>query len=227
LYFHGGGFLVGSPLPYRLLASQIASTAGCDVAVVDYRLAPEHTFPAARDDALDAYRALLATGVDARRIAIAGDSAGGNLAAVTLLNILKLGLPSPAAAVLLSPWTDLTGSGASVRTNADRDAMLPAARMPSAARLYAGSRDLADPDLSPLFGDWRACPPLTVHVGSGEILLHDSVQLVERAKAAGVDATLRVWPDMPHVFPAFSPLLPEARAAVREIASFLTARFGS
>jgi acetyl esterase/lipase len=225
LYCHGGAYLVGSPVPYRLLAGQLARAADCDVAVIDYRLAPEHPFPAARDDALAAYRALLEGGTPASRIAIAGDSAGGNLAATTLAAIRRDGLPSPAAAVLLSPWADLTASGDSVRTNAARDVMLPASRLVEAARLYAGQRALDDPDISPLFADWSGSPPLSVHVGDAEILLDDATRLVARAAASGVDANVRVWPGMPHVFPVFSPFVPEARRAVREIGVFLRSRF--
>lgn len=224
LYCHGGAYLVGSPVPYRLLAGQLARAGKCDVAVLDYRLAPEHPFPAARDDALAAYRALLDSGLPSSRIAIAGDSAGGNLAAVTLGSIRREGLPQPAAAVLLSPWTDMTGSGSSIRSNAARDVMLPASRLAEAARLYAGDRSLADPDISPLFAEWSGCPPLSVHVGGAEILLDDATRLVARAKASGVDATVRVWPGMPHVFPVFAPLLPEGSRAIREIGGFLTSR---
>lgn len=223
-YCHGGGYLVGSPVPYRRLAGELCKSARCDVAMIDYRLAPEHPYPAAPDDALAGYRALLASGVNPSRIVVMGDSAGGNLAAVTLLRLRKLGYPLPAAAVLLSPWTDLSGSGDSVRRNAHTDAMLPASRLLEAARLYARSHSLTDPDISPLFGDWTDLPPLSVHVGSGEILLDDASRLVERARTAGVDAELRVWNAMPHVFPVFASVLPEGRAAIREIAAFVQAR---
>jgi acetyl esterase/lipase len=227
LYCHGGAYLVGSPVPYRLLAGQLARAANCDVAVIDYRLAPEHPFPAARDDALAAYRALLDDGIPPGRIAIAGDSAGGNLAAVTLAAIRRERLPSPAASVLLSPWSDMTGSGDSVRVNAARDVMLPPTRLVDAARLYAGTRALDDPEISPLFADWQNSPPLSVHVGDAEILLDDSTRLVAHARRSGVDATVRVWPGMPHVFPAFAPMLPEGRRAIREIGAFLTEKLGA
>ena len=224
-YCHGGGYFVGSPRVYRGMAAQLATLTGCDVAVIDYRLAPEHTYPAAPDDALLAYRALLARAIEPRSLVIAGDSAGGNLALVTLLRARDRGLPMPAAGVLLSPWTDLTGSGASMRSNARRDPMLPAHRIDDAARMYAPSHEPADPDVSPLFADLTGLPPLSIHVGSTEILLDDSRRLVKQARAHGVDATVKVWSRMPHVFPMFADFIPEGRRALREIQQFIGAQF--
>jgi len=175
----------------------------------------------ATEDALAAYKALLQQGTPAQRIVISGDSAGGNLALVTLLNIRQAKLPTPAAAVLLSPWADLTGSGESMQINAASDAMLPGERMPEAAHLYAGEHNLRDWRISPLFGDYSGLPPLMIHVGSTEILRDDARRVAATAEAAGVDVTLKEWPQAPHVFPVFADLLPEGRAALAEIALWL------
>ena len=224
LYCHGGGYIVGSPRAYRGLAGRLAALTQCDVAVIDYRLAPEHVYPAAPDDALAAYRALLARGIDPASIVFAGDSAGGNLALVTLLRARDRGMPLPSAAALLSPWTDLTGSGASIRANAKLDPMLPANRIEDAARLYSPTVDLGHPDVSPLFGEFHGLPPLSVHVGTTEILLDDSRRLAERARRHGVEVELKTWHRMPHVFPMFADVLPEGRRALDEIGAFIDAR---
>lgn len=224
LYCHGGGYVVGSPRVYRGLAARLAALTDCDVAVIDYRLAPEHVYPAAPDDAISAYRDLLSRGIDAASIVIAGDSAGGNLALVTLLRARDRGLPLPSAGVLLSPWTDLTGSGISMQTNAKLDPMLPARRIDEAARIYAPSADLDHPDVSPLFGNFAGLPPLSIHVGTTEILLDDSQRLAERARQHGVRVELKTWHRMPHVFPMFADFLPEGRRALDEIRDFIDAR---
>ncbi len=224
LYCHGGGYVVGSARVYRGLAQRLAAVTLCDVAVIDYRLAPEHAYPAAPDDAIKAYRNLLSRGIDAASIVVAGDSAGGNLALVTLLRARDLGLALPSAAVLLSPWTDLTGSGASMRENARADPMLPAGRIDEAARLYARDVDLKDPDVSPLFGDFSGLPPLSIHVGTTEILLDDSRRLADRARQHGVRVELKTWDRMPHVFPMFADFLPEGRRALNEIGEFIGGR---
>ncbi len=223
-YCHGGGYALGSPRVFRGLAARLAAVTDCDVAVIDYRLAPEHPYPAAPDDAIGAYRALLARGTDPKSIVIAGDSAGGNLALVTLLRARDEGLPLPCAMVLLSPWTDLTGSGASMRTNARHDPVLPAHRLGDAARLYAPRADLAHPDLSPLFADFTGVPPLAIHVGTTEILLDDSQRLADRARTHGAAVELTVWHRMPHVFPMFSDFIPEGRRALNDIGAFVEAR---
>jgi acetyl esterase/lipase len=220
-YCHGGGYLVGSPVAYRRFASRLARASHHDVAMIDYRLAPEHPFPAATDDALAGYRALLAAGHDPASIVLAGDSAGGGLALVTLLRIVEAGLALPAAAVLLSPWTDLAATGRSVHENAAADPMLPASRIAEAAAMYAADVPLEHPWVSPLYGDFAGLPPLLVLVGSTEILRDDAVRIAERARAAGVDAELQVWRNAPHVFPVFADILPEGRRAVHHIADFV------
>lgn len=222
-YCHGGAYALGSPAVYRGMAARLALLTHCDVAMIDYRLMPEHPYPAAPDDAIAAYHALVAE-TDSEHIIVAGDSAGGNLALVTLLRARARGLRPPAAAVLLSPWTDLTGSGASMQQNVRRDSMLPAHRVHDAAQLYAPRHDLVDPDISPLFGDLGGLPPLALHAGSIEILLDDSRRLADRVRNCGGEADLTIWPRMPHVFPMFAGLLPEARHALEAIAAFVLNR---
>jgi acetyl esterase/lipase len=225
LYLHGGGYAVGSAHLYRQFAWRIAEAACARVATLDYRLAPEHPYPAAADDALAAYRALLDAGFTGDRLAIAGDSAGGNLVLVLLQRIRAAGLPMPASAVCLSPWADLTASGASVRLNARRDPMLPANRLREAADLYAPDLDHADPLLSPVFADFAGFPPLSVYVGSTEILVDDAIRVADRARSAGVPVRLVIAPNQPHVYPVFAQFLPEGRAAVAEIGRFLLYRW--
>ncbi len=225
LYMHGGGYFVGSSKAYRGLAANLALAANLRVGVLDYRLAPEAPYPAAPDDALAAYRALLETGLPAEKIAIGGDSAGGNLALVTLLNIADKNLAMPAAGVLLSPWSDLTGSGDSLRDNAKTEAMLPSERLAEAAIFYAGQAPLDDWRLSPLFGDLANLPPLLIHASSHEILRDDARRVANRSRAAGVRVDYREWPHAPHVFHAFADLLPEGREAIAEIGCWLTERF--
>jgi acetyl esterase/lipase len=220
LYFHGGAFLAGSPRTHRSITTWLARQLGARVLLPDYRLAPEHPFPAALDDVSAVYRAVLEN-TGAHRIAFAGDSAGGNLVLTALLRARDSGLPPPAAAVALSPWSDLTGSGDSVRENARADAMLPAGKIDLAARIYAGERDLRDPHLSPAFADMHGFPPLLLHVGTTEILLDDATRVLVAAREAGVEAHLRLWQDLPHVFHIFALHLPAARAALTEAAQFL------
>ncbi len=223
-YCHGGGYILASPRVYRRFTGQLSQATACQVVAPDYRLAPEHPFPAAPEDALSGYKALLKQGIDPSRITIMGDSAGGNLALVTLLNIKASGLPQPNSGVLLSPWADLTGSGYSYLVNARQDPMLPADRITEAARAYAPEGDLADWKISPLFGDFEGLPPLLIHAGSTEILRDDACRSALAAQAAGVHSELKLWYRMPHVFQIFSQILPEARQAIREIAQFVEAR---
>lgn len=218
LYLHGGGYEIGSPRSHRRLAAMVCRSARADGLLVDYRLAPEDPCPAAVDDAVDACRHLQR---DGRRVIIAGDSAGGGLALATLLVLRYAGDPLPAAAVLLAPWVDLTCSGPSMRTRADRDFILDEAGLRAAAASYAGDRPLDDPVVSPLFADLSGLPPLLVEVGDDDMLLDDATRLAERSVAAGVDTTLEVVPEMPHVFHAFDVLLPEAATAFDRIAQWL------
>lgn len=224
LYLHGGGYCIGSIATHRMLASDLSRAAGLRVLLLDYRLGPEHPFPAAVDDATAAYRSLLDAGLDPRRLAIAGDSAGGGLTAATLLALRDADTPLPAAAALLSPWLDLTQSGESMTSKAAVDPMVQREALQRMADAYLGGGDARAPLASPLFADLRHLPPLLVHVGTAETLLDDSTRFTERARAAGVDVTLEVFEDMVHVFHAFGFLLPEARTANAQIGAFLRER---
>jgi monoterpene epsilon-lactone hydrolase len=221
LYVHGGGMVACRPLGYRTLTIPLARTTGVPVFVVDYRRAPEFRFPAQLDDVVAAYDALRAR-IPARGIALAGDSAGGNLALATLLKLRERGDPRPVAGVIgISPWTDLLGTGESMRRNErSEDLLVPAsarARLPLA---YADAEALPEPLVSPLYGDYGDGPPLLVFASPREMLLDDARRLVRRAQAQGVDATLVLEDGMPHVWPIF-PMLPEARRAVATMADFL------
>jgi phosphinothricin tripeptide acetyl hydrolase len=224
LYLHGGGYVIGSPRSHRHLAAAIAGAAGASALLLDYRLAPEHPFPAAVDDASAAYRWLLDQGIAPGRIVIAGDSAGGGLTVATLLALREAQIPLPAAGVCISPWVDLTCSGASYQSKAAVDPIVRQAGVGEMARAYLGSTDPRTPLASPLFADLRGLPPLLIHVGSDEVLLDDAVALAERAKAAGVDATLEEYDRMVHVWHWFLPMLDEAQAAVESIGRFARAR---
>nr|WP_241696161.1 alpha/beta hydrolase [Solimonas terrae] len=221
LYFHGGAYLVGSPSVYRGIAARLAQWAQARVACVDYRLAPDHRFPAAPDDALDAYRGLLERGIAARDIVLAGDSAGGGLTLACILKIRDAGLPMPAALVLLSPWTDLTLSGASIRDNTSSEILLDPAMLEEAVRDYLGGQDARQVLASPLFADLHDLPPMLVQVADGEILYDDSRRLVERVQAAGGSAELSVARNLWHVWQIFAGKMPEADAALHEIARFI------
>jgi epsilon-lactone hydrolase len=224
LYFHGGGYVFGGLDSHRGLAWRLARQCSSKVLVVDYRLAPEHVYPAAVEDAIASYQWLLAQNIPAAEIVVAGDSAGGGLCVALLVQLKKLGLPRPKACVLFSPWTDLTLSGASIETNAKKDAMLSPAALQRFRDLYLGEMEEAGTPLaSPLFADLSGLPETCVFVGSEEVLFDDSKRLVERLNQAGVQAKLSVWAKMPHVFPLLAPFIPEGDQAIEEVASFLAA----
>jgi len=224
LYLHGGGYVIGSPRSHRHLAAAIACAAGASALLLDYRLAPEHPFPAAVEDATAAYRWLLDQAIAPERIVIAGDSAGGGLTVATLLALREARVPLPAGGVCISPWVDLTCSGASYATKAAADPIVRRAGVEEMARAYLGATPPRTPLASPLFADLRGLPPLLIHVGSDEVLLDDAVQLAERAKAAGVDATLEIYDRMIHVWHWFLPMLDEAQTAVEAIGRFVRSR---
>jgi len=227
LYLHGGGYVIGSPRSHRHLAEAIARAAGVSCLLPDYRLAPEHPFPAAVDDALAAYRALIEQRkIAPGSIAIAGDSAGGGLTTVTLLSIRQAGLPMPGAAVCISPWTDLTCSAPSYEIKAATDPLVMRPGITVMAKDYLGATDPRTPLASPVFADLRGLPPMLIQVGSEEVLLDDATRLAERARAAGVDATIEVWDSMIHVWHWFLPWLDEAQSAVDKIGAFLRGRLG-
>lgn len=224
LYLHGGAYAVGAPRLYRHFTWRIADAARARVLVLDYRLAPEHPFPAALDDAVGAWRWLLDHGADPRQMAVAGDSAGGGLALALMLKLRDDGLPLPAAAVAMSPWTDLALTAPSFRSNAAADPMLVADDVPRFAAGYLGGADARNPYASPLYGNPRGLPPTLLQAGSDEILRDDAVRMAEAMSAAGCDIELQVWRKMPHTWQLLASVLPEARAALAEIARFLARR---
>jgi monoterpene epsilon-lactone hydrolase len=227
LYLHGGGYVFGGLESHRGIATRLAEAAGIRVLLLDYRLAPEYRYPAAVEDATAAYRWLLGQGFAASRIVVAGDSAGGGLSAALMVNLKALGLPGPAAAVLMSPWADLAMTGASMQANATADAMLSPDAIRRFAAHYLGEGDPRAPLASPVFADLSGLPPTYVIVGSDEVLRSDSETLVERMNAAGGQAVLQVWPKMPHVFPVLSALIPEGRQAIRDMAAFIRSSLGA
>jgi len=222
LYLHGGGYFACSAFTHRSITAAYA-TRGLRVFAPDYRLAPEHPFPAAVDDALAVYRGLLSSGIAPETLAIGGDSAGGGLALATLLGAKAAGLPMPACALLFSPWTDLAGTGASLQTNRQRDAMLVSEKIHEGAAFYLNGTDARNPLASPLYGDFAGLPPMLIQVGDTEILLDDSTRLADSARAAGVTVDFKIWKNMPHVWQVSQFFLPEARAALNEAVAFAKA----
>lgn len=220
LYLHGGGYILCGPDTHRGMVATLAKNTGMNALVIDYRLAPEHPFPAAIEDALKAYRWLIANGTPSDKITLAGDSAGGGLTLALLMALREAGDPLPAAAALLSPWTDLAMSGWSHITHRKLDPMLSVEGALLGARHYLGNASPTTPLASPLYGKFENLPPLLIHVGSNEILLDDSLRLAERARAAGVSVEIKVWQGLPHVFQA-AQFVPEARLALTEIGDFL------
>jgi len=220
LYLHGGAFITESPRLHGALVARLCAGAGMRGFMVSYRLAPEHRYPAATDDCLAAYRYLLDNGYPPQRIAIAGDSAGGNLTLVTLQRARDEGLPLPAAAVCLSPVTDATFSGASYERNDGLDPLFPKSALEHFAQLYVPVEQRTHPYVSPLFGNLAGLPPTLLIVGSSELLLDDSIRYACRAG----NVILEVWHDMPHVFPAIASLN-EAELALQSMARFLQSAF--
>ncbi|RFU47035.1 alpha/beta hydrolase [Paraburkholderia sp. DHOC27] len=221
LYLHGGGYYFCSPKSHRSLVFGLATRARAATFSLDYRLAPEHRFPGALDDAVAAYRHLLAGGIAPGSIVIAGDSAGGGLALATLVALRDAGDPLPAGGVLFSPWTDLAASGASIRSNDGADPMFSGPAIGRAAKVYLGDTPATHPYASPVYADLRGLPPLFIQAGSTEVLLDDSTRAAENARAVGVSVELQVWPKMPHVWQIFAPFIPEAGRALDAAAGFV------
>ncbi len=221
LYLHGGAFVMGGLNSHRDLAAQFAQRAQIRLLMVDYRLAPEHPFPAALDDALAVYQALLAQGIPAQRLLLGGDSAGGNLALGTAQAIQAQGLQLPAALVLFSPWLDLTGHSPSRQANAASDVMLSQQVLDEAAALYAPGMALDDTRLSPLFGPLAGLPPCLLIASRAEILIEDARRLQQQMLAAGGEVELLEWANTPHAFPVMARYLPEGRAALDQTARFI------
>lgn len=221
LHLHGGGYFMGSPVTHRGFGAALARGSDAVVVLPDYRLVPEHAYPAALDDAEAVARWLTETcGIDPTRLAVAGDSAGGGLAAALLLRLRDQGRALPACYVGVSPWLDLAGSGDSVTELDGVDPWIPAAMLPLPARFYAGGLPLDDPRISPLYADLSGLPPTLLYVGGDELLLDDAVRFTARARAAGVAADCGVYPGLWHVFPVF-PGLPESRDVLAEVGGFL------
>ena len=220
LYFHGGGFRIASALAYRSYGSHLAAVLGARVLLVEYRLAPEHKFPKAVDDCFAVWESLLAEGIDTGRIVIAGDSAGGGLAASVTMHALADGV-LPAGVICCSPWVDLTITADTYDTNAESDKLFSRTSAEEAAPAYLGGADPMNPIASPLVGDWDGAPPLLILVGDAEVLLYDSRKLADVAKSAGVDVTLSVYPEMPHIWTMSYPAFPEAVEGVTEMAEFV------
>lgn len=224
LYVHGGGYVMGSAGSHRDMTGRLSQAAGARVLSLNYRLAPEHPFPAPVDDAVAAYRWLLGQGVQASNIAIAGDSAGGGLALAALIAIRDAGEPLPAAGIGISPWVDMEGTGESMTTRAAVDPVVQKEGLLGMAKLYLGGADPKDPLAAPLHANLAGLPPLLIQVGDAETLLDDSTRITERAQQADVDVTLKIWDEMPHVWHLFAPILPEGQQAIEEIGAFFKER---
>ena len=222
-YLHGGGYMLGSVAStHRGFAWRLAQAAGCRMLGVDYRLAPEHPFPAALDDAVRAWRWITEDqGVDASRIVLGGDSAGGGLAYGMLLPLRAQGAPMPAAVITISPWTDLALTGATLTENRRRDPMIPIRALRSVVDWYLAGGDPRDPRASPLYGDLQQAPPSLILAGDSEVLLDDARRLAIALADGGSRTVLRVWPLVPHAWPVLSPTLPESRQAIELCARYL------
>ncbi|HEX2885253.1 alpha/beta hydrolase [Vineibacter terrae] len=224
LYLHGGGYAIGSIATHRRLAYDISAASGARVLVIDYRLAPEHPFPAAVDDATKAWSWLLQQGIAASRLAIAGDSAGGGLTLATLVNLRDRKLGLPGCAVMISPWVDLEGIGNSITARAAQDPMVQKAGLLWMAGMYLGGKEARTPLAAPLYADLKGLPPILVQVGTAETLLDDATRIAEKLHTSGVEVRLAVWPNMLHVFPLFAPILSEGRDGCVEIGTFIRGR---
>jgi acetyl esterase/lipase len=227
LYFHGGVYVIGDAFLAAGLASQVARRTRAKVISVDYRLAPEHPYPAAVDDALAAYEALLEGGTAPSDIAFAGESAGGGLAIATLVNARDHGLPLPATALVMSPYADLTLAGTTIETKREADPLLSPEALQARVSDYTAGQDAALGLISPIFADLSGLPPLIIQAGTHEVLLDDAVRLARQAATADVEVTLDITPQVPHVFQAYYPILDEAAAALDRAGQFLSAHLAS
>jgi acetyl esterase/lipase len=226
LYLHGGGFVAGAPANHRALTWRLAEMIGVPVYAVDYRLAPEHKFPAGLEDCVAAYRGLLEAGIAANSIVVGGDSAGGNLTLALALKLKQLGLPQPAALVCLSPVTDLSEPSPSHLSNARADAMFDPRSFATLPASYCPGHDLRDPLLSPVYGDLAGLPPVLFQCSDAEMLRDDSVRMADALRQAGVRVSLQIWPRVFHVWQVTADQLPEARAAIAKIAGFVREELG-
>ena len=225
LYFlHGGGYNTGSIKTHTEMVSRFCRVSGFRALLIDYRLAPEHPFPAGLEDALAAYRWLLGQGIAPSRIIIAGDSAGGGLTLATLVALRDAGDPLPTAAVCMSPWVDMEALGDSMQTNAATDPLIQREGILEMAAMYLGRADPRNPLAAPLYADPTGLPPLLIQAGGAETLQSDSTRFADKAKAAGVDVTLEIWDEMIHVWQVFAIMLPEGQEAIERIAEFMRER---
>ena len=227
LYFHGGVYVIGDAIQAAGLASQVGQRTRAKVISVDYRLAPEHPYPAAVDDALAAYEALLQNGTAPSDVAFAGESAGGGLAIATLVNARDRGLPLPAAAFVMSPYADLTLAGATMETKREADPLFTPQALQARVADYTSGQDPALGLISPIFADLSGLPPLIIQAGTHEVLLDDAVRLARQAAIADVEVTLDITPRVPHVFQAYYPILDEAAAALDRAGQLLSAHIAS
>jgi monoterpene epsilon-lactone hydrolase len=234
MYLHGGAYCIGSITSHHAIVGKLASMLGIQAFNVGYRLAPEHPFPAALDDAILAYKWLLEHGsIPSKGLVIAGDSAGGGLTIATLMRIRDEGLPPPKAAFCFSPWTDLAITGETMETKANVDVMLTRAGVARCAGFYAAGNDRTNPLVSPLYGKCEGLPPVFIQVGTSEILLADSTRMAQKLKDAGCQVQLDVWEHMFHVFvtmaciPFIGPLIPECSGALKNIKRFVNGQFSA
>jgi len=224
LHLHGGGYQCGSPVTVRPITGGLATAARARVFAPDYRRAPEHRFPAAFDDTLASYRWLLSQGIPSTSIAVSGDSAGGGLALALLLALRDSGEPMPACATLISPWTDMLGTGESNRTNVDRCALFNGNSIALASRSYLGDANPRDVRASPVYGRFDGLPPLLVHVGEDEMIRDDSTRVVEQVRSAGGEAQVAMWPVVPHAWQLYGTLMREARESLSALGQFIAAK---
>ena len=226
LYLHGGGYSSGSVETHKRLVAHIATAIGCRACLLGYRLAPEHPFPAAVNDAVAGYHHLLGLGLDPRQLLIGGDSAGGGLSVAALVALRDAGAAMPAGAILLSPWTDLAGTGESLTTRKDVDPFIDPVGIVETGALYLGATDPREPLASPIYAELGGLPPLLIHVGDSEVLLDDSVRLADVAVRAGVETELEIWPEMIHVFQMGAGNIPESDASIAAIGAWARGKLG-
>ncbi len=224
LYFHGGGYVIGSPHTHRALAGKITKGISAKGLVIDYRKAPESPFPAALDDAFAAYKYLLGKGYDSKEIVIVGDSAGGGLAIALQYELKNKNMPLPLCSVLMSPYLDLTGTGKSIEHNARNDRFLDVFEMRKWAKMYAAEHDMSDPLISPLYGDMSGLPPILIQVSQSEVLYNDSTRFAKKAKEMGVKVTLQKWKGLIHWWHLFGGM-PESQEAIDKIIKFINRQY--
>lgn len=225
-YLHGGAYALCSLETHRRMVAKIAEAAGITAFAIEYRMAPEYTYPVALEDAIAGYQYLLDEGYKPEDIIIAGDSAGGGLSAATLLKIKELGLPLPAAGVLLSPWGDLEGTGESNKIPRRKDSVLHNDALLWHGKLYAGKANLRDPFISPIYGDYTGLPPIMIQVGAVELIHSDSVRIAAKAQADGVAVELVEWAHTFHVWQMYDFFLPEAHESIQQMGEYMKKRLG-